>query len=154
MFAPKPGETAFVELANVGGSAVDLMSMVLRIDTVVLPLPRLADPFAAGGRVLIRFDERGVIEGNVVHAAAGFGLNAASGVVTLLRNDDYVLDRVAWGTAPGALRVIHGGLASSAVEPGSSFGRPPGANRPGAAADWCSTRRANQHRVEPTRCRR
>ena len=47
MFAPKPGETAFVELANVGGNAVDLMSMVLRIDTVVLPLPRLAEPVAA-----------------------------------------------------------------------------------------------------------
>src|SRR6188474_2843404 len=53
MFAPKPDDTAFVELANVGGTPVDLTSMVLRIDTVVLPLPRLANPFAPGGRVLI-----------------------------------------------------------------------------------------------------
>jgi hypothetical protein len=136
LFAPASGDTAFVELANVSNQPVDLTSMVLRIDTLVLPLPRLASPFGPGSRVLIRFDGRGTVEDNVVHASPGFTLNADGGVVSLLRNDDFVLDRVAWGTAPGAIKPSIGGRRHSTIEPGSTLGRPPGANRPGAATEW------------------
>jgi len=136
LFAPVPGDTGFVELLNIGDQAVDLTSMVLRIDTVDLPLPRLAEPFAPGARVVIRFDGRAVIEGLVVHSSPGFDLNPQDGMVSLLRNDDVALDHVAWGALPGAVRPVFGGRSSPGVEPGSSFGRPPGANRPGATTDW------------------
>jgi len=136
LFAPAAGDTAFVELANVGERPADLAAMVLRIDTLVLPLPRLATPFAPGVRVVVVFDGRGTVEGNVVHAGPGFGLRAEGGVVTLLANGGLVLDQVAWGDAPGALVPTTGGLAMPRVERGSAFSRPPGAHRPGATTDW------------------
>jgi hypothetical protein len=136
LFAPRPGDPPFVELTNVGTGSVDLSTMVLAIDSVIFPLPRLASPVAPGGRVLIRFDGGGSIEGSVVHANAEFSLNPEGGVVSLLHNGGLVIDRVAWGTADGAVRQVTGSRASTRVPPGSSFGRPPGAIRPGTAADW------------------
>ena len=136
LFAPRPDDTAFVELANVGTGALDLSDFVLRVDTAEAPLPQLAAPLAAGARVLIRFDGPAPTEGNVVHVSANLTLNAESGSVTLLANDDRVLDRVAWGDAPGAIMPLRGGNPPVQVETGSSFGRPPGAYQPGASTDW------------------
>jgi hypothetical protein len=136
LFDPAGSDSAFVELANVGDRPVDLSSMVLRIDTVYLPLPRLASPFAPGTRVLIRFDGRAVTEANVVHASSTFGLQARGGVVSLRWNDDRVIDQMAWGDAPGAFVPTIGGLAIVQLQRGSSFGRPPGANQAGARSDW------------------
>jgi hypothetical protein len=136
LFAPAPAATSFVELANVGTKAVDLSSLVLRIDTLVMPLPRLTEPLAPGGRVLVRFDGGGTIEGNVVHAPSDFALRAEGGTVTLLWNDDRVIDRVAWGDVSDAIMPPRGGIPPARVDAGSSFGRPPGANQPGASTDW------------------
>lgn len=133
LFAPAAGETTFVELTNVG-VAVDLSSFVLRVDTLEIPLPRLAAPLAGGARALIRFDGRGTVENNVFHASAE--LRPDSGSVTLLLNDERPIDRVAWGAAEGAIMPPRGGIARGTIEPGSSFGRPPGADRPGSPNDW------------------
>ena len=134
-FNPVEGDTAFVELLHVGQSPVALTSFVLQIDTVALPLPRLPTPLAPGARVLIRFDGRGTIEGNVVHTA-GIELRAEGGTVSVRWNDDSVFDEIAWGDAPDAFVPTIGGMAMPGVERGSSFGRPPSANRAGAHTDW------------------
>lgn len=136
LFNPVEGETAFVELLHVGERPVDLTSFVLQIDTVVLPLPRLANPLAPDTRVLIRFDGTGSIDGNVVHTSPGFELRAEGGTVSIRENDDHVVDEIAWGDAPDAFIPTIGGLAMRGVERGSSFGRPPSANRAGARSDW------------------
>jgi hypothetical protein len=136
LFAPANRDTTFVELANVGRATVDLADFVLRIDTLDIPLPRLGTPVARGTRVLVRFDGRGTIESNIVHEGTATGLRAEGGSVALLSYDGRVLDRIAWGTAPGAILPPRGGLAPGAVEPGSSFGRPPGAERAGAPTEW------------------
>ena len=136
LFNPLEGDTAFVELLHVGERPVQLTAFVLRIDSVVLPLPRLAAPLAPGARVLIRFDGRNGIEDNVVHASPGFELRPAGGTVSIRRNNDDVVDEIAWGDAPGAFVPTIGGMAMRQVERGSSFGRPPGANRAGAPSDW------------------
>ena len=135
LFAPRVGDTAFVELANVGPRAVDLSSFVLRVDTLELPLPQLASPLAPGARVLVRFDGRGTVEGNTVHASPTFVLRAQGGEIAFLANDNRVLDRVAWGDAVDAIVPVRGGMPAR-VAAGSSFGRPPGANQPGANTDW------------------
>src|SRR5437879_2456294 len=74
LFAPNPGDTSFIELLNAGTAPVKLESMVLKIDTLVLPLPRLAAPLAPGARALVRFDGRPGEEGNLVHASTSHGL--------------------------------------------------------------------------------
>src|ERR1051325_1027608 len=119
LFKPSAGDTSFVELANVGAGAIDLAEFVLRVDTLELPLPRLDSPIAQGARVLIRFDGRGTIEGNVVHASSNFALRAEGGSVTLLTNDDRLLDRVAWGNAVDAIAPVLGGMPAR-VERGNS----------------------------------
>jgi hypothetical protein len=136
LFSPAAGDTAFVELANVGSRPADLTAFVLRVDTLDLPLPRLATPFDPGTRILIRFDGQGTTEGSVIHAVAGVVLEPTGGAVALLANDDRVLDRIAWGTADGAIMPAQGGFVPSRMTPGSSFGRPPGANQPGSSSDW------------------
>ena len=136
LFNPVEGDTAFVELLHVGERPVQLTSFVLQIDTVVLPLPDLATPLAPGTRVLIRFDGRGTVENNVVHAPIGFGLRAEGGTVSIRWNNDDVFDEIAWGDAPDAFVPTIGGMAMPGVERGSSFGRPPSANRAGAHSDW------------------
>lgn len=135
LFAPVTGDTTFVELTNVGRAAADLSSFILRIDTLEILLPRLAAPLAPGARALVRFDGRGTVEDNVVHTSTSAGLRADSGSVTLL-DDDRLLDRVAWGTAEGAVMPPRGGVARGRIEPGSSFGRPPGVERPDSPGDW------------------
>jgi hypothetical protein len=108
-----------VELLNTGTASVALESMVLKIDTVVLPsAPGRAG--CTGGRVPIRFDGRASVEVSVAHAAPSFGQTRRAGL-SLLRNDDFVLDQIA-GVAPGAIQVKTGGRASSRVDAGSSFG--------------------------------
>ena len=136
LFAPVSGDTAFVELANVGAAAVDLDAFFLRVDTLEIPLPALTAPLARGARVLVRFDGRGTVEDNVVHIGKNTGLRAEGGSVAVFTEDERLLDRVAWGTAAGAIMPPRGGMAPSRVEPGSTFGRPPGAERPGAPTDW------------------
>lgn len=133
---PANGDTAFVELLNTGREPIVLTSLVLRIDTVTLPLPRTGTPFAPGTRVVIRFDGRGTVDGNIVHAGLGFELRAAGGSVSLRRNDGRGLDHFAWGDARGAFVPSIGGLAMTEVERGSSYGRPPGVHRAGALHDW------------------
>jgi len=134
LFDPRPRDTAFVELLNAGSTPVNLSAMVLRVDTLDLPLPRLQEPLAPGSRAVIRFDGRGGIEGNVIHTSPGYALNREGGAITLLRNDDSRLDRVAWGTAPGGVAPFGGGITSGRSEPGSAIGRGPGATL--AAAEW------------------
>jgi hypothetical protein len=136
LFVPRAADTSFVELANVGTTTVDLSDYVLRVDTVEVPLPPLPTPFAAGTRVLIRFDGPAPTEGNVVHASADVALKPEGGAVALLSNKDRVLDRVAWGDAPDAIMPPRGGMPAPRVDAGSSFGRPPGAYQPGASTDW------------------
>ncbi len=136
LFAPRSDDTSFVELANVGTGALDLADFVLRVDTLELPLPSLASPVAPGARVLIRFDGPRPTEANVVHASSAFALRAEGGVVAMLTNDDRVLDRVAWGDAVDAIVPVIGSMPVARIDPGSSFGRPPGANQPGANTDW------------------
>src|SRR4051812_31796054 len=97
LFVPRAGDTSFVDLANVGTATVDLSDFVLRVDTVEVPLPQLPTPFAAGTRVLIRFNGPTPTEGNVVHASADLELKPEGGSVALLSNTNRVLDRVAWG---------------------------------------------------------
>ena len=118
-----------------GTAAADLTEFVLRVDAVTIPLPRLTAPVAPGVRVLIQFDGRGTVEGNVVHSTIA-GLRAEGGSIALMSNDERVFDRIAWGDAPGAIMPPTGGFAKSRVTPGSSFGRPPGADRPSAPTDW------------------
>ncbi len=134
LFAPAADETTFVELTNVGRADVDLSSFILRIDTLEIALPRLDAPLTTGARALVRFDGRDTVENNVVHASVE--LRPDSGSVTLLLNDDRPIDRVAWGSAEGAIMPPRGGLAPAGIERGSSLGRPPGAERPGAPTDW------------------
>ena len=47
VFNPVEGASGFVELLHVGARPVDLTAFVLQIDTVTLPLPRLAVPWRA-----------------------------------------------------------------------------------------------------------
>jgi len=133
LYDPRPGDTAFVELLNVGAKPVDLTLMVLRIDTLDLPLPRLAAPLAPGNRAVVRFDGRGGIDASTIHASPGYSLMREAGTLALLGNDDSPLDRVAWGTAPGAILPFEGGIAQPRFEVGSSIGRPPSA---AGGADW------------------
>lgn len=136
LFAPRTDDTTFVELANVGTGSVDLADFVLRVDTVEIPLPSLPAPLPAGGRVLILFNGPAPTEGNVVHPSADLALKPEGGSVALLSNLNRVLDRVAWGDAPDAIMPLHGGMPAAYVDSGSSFGRPPGADQPGALTDW------------------
>lgn len=135
-FDPAADATAFVELLNVGERPIELSSLVLRIDSIDLPLPRLATPVTPGTRVVILFDGDATVEDNVVHTASGFGLRAEGGTVSVRRNDDQVLDEFAWGDAPDAFVPTIGGLARRQLERGSSFGRPPGADRSGDRSAW------------------
>ena len=136
LFAPRAGDTSFVELANVGTVTVDLSDFVLRVDTVEVPLPPLPAPFRAGARVLIRFNGPAPTEATVIHASSDLALKPEGGSVALLSNKDRVLDRVAWGNAPDAIMPTRGGMPAMRVAAGSSFGRPPGAYQPGAPTDW------------------
>ncbi|MFN0179050.1 MAG: hypothetical protein ACKVZ0_09635 [Gemmatimonadales bacterium] len=133
LYDPRPGDTAFVELLNLGAKPVDLTAMVLRVDTLDLLLPRLAAPLGPGGRAVVRFDGRGGIEGSTIHASPGYSLKSEAGTLALLRNDDSPLDRVAWGTATGAILPFEGGTAQPRFEAGSSIGRPPATT---LGAEW------------------
>lgn len=136
LFDPREGDTAFVELVNVGQAPVYLDSLVLTIDTLYLPLPPLANPIAGGGRAIIRFDGRGNVDGPIVHSSPGVSLRPQGGTVTLSTYHDRVLDHIAWGDAPAAFVPTSGGLAMHSFERGSSLGRPSGADRPGALFEW------------------
>jgi hypothetical protein len=118
-----------------GHGAIELSSFLLRIDTLVLPLPRLASPVAPGRAS--SFDSTGAESSrHRQHASSGFGLRVDGGSVSLLSNDERVLDRIAWGDAADAIMPPLGSIPPDHVDPGSSFGRPPGANQPGATTDW------------------
>ncbi len=94
LFAPKGGDTAFVELVNTGSRPVDLSALVLRVDTLDLPLPRLSPPLAPGALAVVRFDGRATVEGTVIHAPQNYSLNPDAGTLALHRRDDARLDRV------------------------------------------------------------
>ena len=133
LYDPRPGDTAFVELLNVGAKPVDLTAMVLRVDTLDLPLPRLDAPLGPGDRAVVRFDGRGGVEASTIHASPGYSLKREAGALALLGNDDSPLDRVAWGAAAGAILPFEGGIAQPRFEAGSSIGRPPATSR---GAEW------------------
>lgn len=136
LYAPRPGDTAFVELLNVGTSPVDLLQLVLMVGDSALPLPPLDAPLAVGTRAIVKFDGSGGTAGGVVHASGDFTLDPDSGSLEIRRDDDVPLDRIAWGAAPGAAALGEGALLRAPLTAGSAIGRPPDANTPGGLGDW------------------
>lgn len=139
LYEPRTGERPFVEILNAGTNAADLSMMSLQIGGKAHLLSRVSEPLAPGERLLIRFDGEGRSEGRVLHATAGITLPAEGGRIELRGADDRVLDRVAWGTAPGAIAPGAGGLTrldDVRSRPGRSIGRPPGASTPDAPSEW------------------
>jgi len=136
---PRTGELPFVEIFNAGSNPADLSMMSLQIGEKAQLLARVAQPLAPGDRLLVRFDGEGRFEGRVLHATAGVTLPADGGTIELRDANDRVLDRVAWGTAPGAIAPGAGGLTrldDVRSRPGRSIGRAPGATRPDVVSEW------------------
>ncbi|HVZ21315.1 MAG TPA: hypothetical protein VG871_09655 [Vicinamibacterales bacterium] len=135
LFQPAAGASPFVELVNTGAAPVEIGTMLLRIGDQGLPLGHLTEPLAPGARVLIVFDGGGAVSSGVVHTPMGMTLPQDSGAVDLLNYKNDVIDRVAWGSDMGAVS-FGSGIPNDAPPPGSTIGRPPGANHPLQPGDW------------------
>ena len=112
----------FVELANPGSAPADLagLSLVAGGRPVDLPEKSSLDP---GEHLLVALD-------------AG-ALDPAQDGVFLYGADEALVDSVLWGAGQaGSVSLVVGDFASTAVEPGTSIGRPPGADRPVNPLDW------------------
>ena len=138
LYEPRVAETPFVEILNAGKTPADVATMSLRIGEKEQLLRRVAKSLQPGERVVVQFDGQGRTDGRIVHSARGVTLPVAAGSIEL-RGADGVVDRIAWGSAPDAVRLGAGGLTRlEDVQPlpGRAIGRPPGANVASASSEW------------------
>lgn len=131
-FVPAAGDAAFVEIANSTTTAIDATGTRLRVDGKDFPLSGGSLPVGPGSQVVVSFDTPGSTDHPGIRAPGGFALVPAGSTVELLDGSGRGLDCVAWerGRA-GAVS-----LGAGTIEPGSTIGRPPGANHPYLPADW------------------
>jgi hypothetical protein len=131
-----PGAAAFVEIVNIGPDAEALLSLSLRIGDRGFLLGGATEPLAPGSRLLVRFDEGNSVEPGLIHAEAGYTLDSLDGSVELLDGFGRTIDRVAWGSAPDAVRPGPGGFVPDGLEPDAVIARAPGADRPVDPRTW------------------
>jgi len=136
LFNPVPGRSAFVELANLTAAPADLTPLTVTLGGPTLPLALAGSTLGPGERILITLDGAATVDGHAIHASADYALSPTSGAVELLGPDGVVIDRVAWGDDPQAVRLGSGGVATDEIEAGSSIGRPPGASAPEDRTSW------------------
>ena len=149
-FAPLAGDHAFVEISNLGSTAVDLAGAVLRVDSKGVDFDGLAEPLAPGAILLVSFDALGTREGSILHAPAGIDLAPDRGTVELLDGARVSLDRVAWGGAQAAaVPTGPGGVVPDAFEAGTTIARSPGATAPSQPDDGVVTARDDASPGEP-----
>lgn len=106
LFSPAQGDATFYEIVNIGGSAVNLKGVSL---------------LNSNGVVLDLSDHEDVPPGGFFHAGGANLVVPDSGFLEL-RRDDEVLDRVAWGDQPDAVRLSRGSVAEE-LAPGTSINR-------------------------------
>lgn len=135
-FAPSAGDAAFVEIANGAASPIDAAGAKLRVDGTDAPLSDVSLPVAPGAQLVVSFDTPGSTDHPGIHAPSGLSLAAGGGTVELLDGGGQVLDRVAWGNKPYAVRLSAGALTPDTIEPGTTIGREPGATTPGQPWEW------------------
>ena len=135
-FAPIAGDAAFVEISNGTSAPIDAAGAKLRVDATDVPLGDAPLSIVAGSPVVVSFDTPGSSDHPGIHAPSGLSLDAAGGTIALLDAGGQVLDRVAWGASPGAVRSSVGAMLPAAIEPGSTIGREPGATSPGQPWEW------------------
>lgn len=135
-FAPVAGDAAFVEISNGSSTAIDAAAARLGVDGKDFPIGGGSLPVAPGAQLVVSFDTPGSTDYPGIHAPSGFALLPDGGTVELLDGGGQILDRVAWGDKPGAVRLSAGALVPDTIEPGTTIGREPGATSPGEPWEW------------------
>jgi hypothetical protein len=138
LFDPPAGARPFVELLNAGPTPANLSRMLIRVGDTGVLLGRVSEPLAVGARLVVRFDGESRFEPGVLHTAVDARFAVSSGTVALGNEVGDVVDRVAWGPAPGAVSFGAAGVSLDRLAPGSTIGRPPGAVRAFHPLDWTS----------------
>ena len=134
-FAPRPGDPQFIELANAGPDPVDLADLRLEADGRPIEIAPEGSTVGAGERLLVMLDGPKDPESQVVHAVGDLG--RADGNVRLLDADQRLMDSVAWGPGQaGAVSLAVGDFVPASIEPGTTIGRPPGADQSLTPSEW------------------
>ena len=130
--APADGDEAFVEVVNAGPDPVDTTDVVLDVD----------------GREVAVETDRGVLDPGAV-VLVETDLDPTSGEVGLRNGAGQLLDRVAWGDAPGAVPRGSGDIVPDELEAGSTAGRPPGSESSYDSTGWVTFAPAQASPGEP-----
>jgi len=125
LFNPTAGSSPFVEILNTAAVAVPLQGVSLTLDAGTIALDSQQPALGPGERMAIVFDAPAPAPGNAADEAQ------------LVDVTGLLLDRVAWGHGQlNAVSLTVGDFEPEAIEPGSTIGRPPGANQPNQPTAW------------------
>jgi hypothetical protein len=135
-FAPAAGDAAFVEISNSTSTQIDATGARLRVDGKDFPLSEGSLPVAPGSQVVVSFDTPDSTDHPGIRAPSGFALAPEGSTVELLDGSGRGLDRVAWGGGQAGAVSLGPSDVPGKIDPGTTIGRPPGANHPYLPTDW------------------
>ena len=125
LFDPTPGSSPFVEILNTAAVALPLAGVSVRLEAGTIAIDLQQPSLGPGERLLVAFD------------TSMPGPGRAADVAQLVDSTGYLLDRVAWGDGQAnAVSLTVGDFEPDAIEPGSTIGRPPGANQTNQPTEW------------------
>lgn len=128
LFLPAETQAQFVEFKNVGADTSLTGLRLVNEKKEIYTLPNIPGSFAHNAILLVLFDGGNGVQATTVHADRKEFLNRTSGFLELQDADGMLLDRVAWGTEPRAVRISYGGVEEEASA-GLSIGRVPDSTR-------------------------